>query len=255
MNFCTFEKIVLYSRLLPILILLIIIYNYFRKKNKKSNIDLKNERKKLIIKIVIIVILGYFWMYFANFIQNPTVDKPIIYLYSNSEQVVSIKLNNVSSITHSYPKYIDGWSVLAQPGGNLIDLKTNKKLYALYYENNANFNAKLTDEGFIIKGKDTIKFFEEKLSLLGLNDKEKEEFIIYWLPKLENNKYNYIRFADNDEINRNMVLDINPKPDTIIRVLMIYKKLDYSRNVIEQKIVTPERNGFTVVEWGGIEVK
>lgn len=35
---------------------------------------------------------------------------------------------------------------------------------------------------------------EEKLKLLEFYERE-EELIIYWLPKLEANKYNYIRFA------------------------------------------------------------
>ena len=54
---------------------------------------------------------------------------------------------------------------------------------------------KVEKEGFIVKGEDTAKFLEEKLEILGLNEREAEEFIIYWLPKLEANKYNYIRFA------------------------------------------------------------
>ena len=33
---------------------------------------------------------------------------------------------------------------------------------------------------------------EEKLAILGLTERESEEFIVYWLPKLEKNKYNYI---------------------------------------------------------------
>ena len=64
---------------------------------------------------------------------------------------------------------------------------------------------------------------EEKLAVLGLNYKESEEFIVYWLPKLEKNKYNYIRFQTMDEINRTMELDIDPKPDTLIRVMMKFK--------------------------------
>ncbi len=34
-------------------------------------------------------------------------------------------------------------------------------------------------KGFVVKGKDTTKFLEEKLSYFGLNDKECNEFIIY----------------------------------------------------------------------------
>ena len=37
--------------------------------------------------------------------------------------------------------------------------------------------------------------------MLGLNDREAEEFIVYWLPKLEENKYNLIRFETAEEIN------------------------------------------------------
>jgi hypothetical protein len=46
-----------------------------------------------------------------------------------------------------------------------------------------------------------------------------------------------------------MLLDVIPKPDTIIRVLMQYKALDSEEYIPEQKIITPERQGFTVVEW------
>ena len=186
--------------------------------------------------------------------NNVTVDKPIIYLYPTKDEEISVKLLNENLITHSYPKYSGEWNVRASSNGDLVDLKTNRKLYSLYYEskNIVNFN---TDDGFIVEGKDTIKFLEEKLEILGLNEKESEEFIIYWLPKLENNKYNYIRFASTDEINKNMPLEINPKPQTLIRILMIYKSLDSKINIKEQELTRANRNGYTVVEWGGTEIK
>lgn len=186
--------------------------------------------------------------------NNVTVDKPIIYLYPTKEENISVKLLNEDLITHSYPKYNNEWNVRASNNGDLVDLKTNRKLYSLYYEskNIVNFN---TDDGFIVEGKDSIKFLEEKLEILGLNERESEEFIIYWLPRLENNKYNYIRFASTDEINKNMPLEINPKPDTLIRVLMIYKKLDDKIDIKEQELIQVNRNGYTVIEWGGTEIK
>ena len=71
---------------------------------------------------------------------------------------------------------------------------------------------------------------------------------------MQNNKYNYIRFATMDEINKSMPLEISTKPDTVIRVLMQYKALDSEIEVKEQQLSTPERKGFTVVEWGGTEL-
>ncbi len=52
-----------------------------------------------------------------------------------------------------------------------------------------------------------------------------------------------------------MPLEINPKPDTLIRVWMEFKGLDKYEEVKEQQLQTPERNGFVAVEWGGIKLK
>ena len=52
-----------------------------------------------------------------------------------------------------------------------------------------------------------------------------------------------------------MPLDINPEPETIIRVLMGWKKLDTTIDIEEQKLKKAERTGYTVVEWGGTEIE
>lgn len=182
--------------------------------------------------------------------------KPIIYLYPEYDMNVSVKLKYKENITVSYPKYTNGWNVYAKTDGLLRDLDTDRNLYALYYECNniVNFGNNM-EEGFIVKKENLIEFLEEKLEILGLNEREMEEFIIYWLPKLEENEYNFIRFATDDEINKNMPIEINPKPDTLIRILMVFKGLDRQIEVKEQKLISPIRNGFTAVEWGGTEIK
>ena len=185
----------------------------------------------------------------------PGVYKPIIYLYPTEETKISVKLLKDENLTCSYPKYKDSWSVLAKTNGDLIDLTTNRKLYALYYESKNEIEFKVEHDGFIVKGEDVAEFLEEKLSILGLTERESEEFIIYWLPKLESNKYNYIRFATLDEINENIPLEINPNPDTIIRVLMTFKGLENPIDIEEQQLTTQERTGFIAVEWGGTEIK
>ena len=190
-------------------------------------------------------------------IQVPweTTDKPIIYIYPTKSINVSIILGNPQYISHSYPKYTNGWNVTANPDGTLIDNYTGRKLYALYWEGRDFAKDKSMNEGFCIKGEDTIKFLEEKLVILGLNEREAEEFIIYWLPKMENNKYNYIRFETIEEQNMVMPLDINPKPDTVIRIMMDWKGLENKIEVKEQILTPAKREGYTVVEWGGSELK
>ena len=186
--------------------------------------------------------------------DEPVDKKPIIYLYPEKETEITVKLGKPNNITSSYPEYNKGWTVIANPDGTLIDKTTGRKLYSLYWEGK-HTEAFNLDEGFVVSNKDTIKFLEDKLKVLGLNDKESEEFIIYWLPILQENKYNYIRFANIDEINKNMPLELSVEPDTIIRVLMQYKPLNNKIKIKEQKLSTIERHGFTVVEWGGVRVE
>ena len=253
------------------------------KKEQEDNEEVKLKNKKPILKVLIIIgilivlaIIGI--IVYANVfmeceenviesgsssglgnqnVNQPFVAqyfKPIIYLYPEKEIAVSVKLGSPEKLTCSYPKYENGWNVIASPDGTLVDTNTGRKLYSLYWEglDDGKYNL---EEGFVVKGDETIEFLEEKLEILGLNEFEAEEFIVYWLPKLESNKYNYIRFATMEEINKNMPLEFSVEPDTIIRVLMQYKMLDEPIEVKEQELVTPERNGFVAVEWGGSELK
>lgn len=193
----------------------------------------------------------------SNPLIDPSMDidyKPIIYLYPEETTELIVKLGKSENITCSYPKYNNGWNVIANTDGTLIDKNTGRKLYSLYWEGIHSEPSNFED-GFVVKGADTIQFLEEKLAILGLNQIEAEEFIVYWLPKLQENEYNYIRFATMDEINKNMPLEFSVKPDTIIRILMQYKALDSYIEVNEQKLENPKRTGFVAVEWGGTEIK
>ena len=179
--------------------------------------------------------------------------KPLIYLYPESEMNVSVKLSNPDLLTTTYPKYDSSWNVLALPDGSLYD-NNGKYYYGLYWEGLNDIEEEFND-GFVVSKEDSIKFLEEKLAILGLNEREINEFIIFWLPKLEENEYNLIRFASREVIDSEMNLDISPKPDTVIRVLMEYKPLDKKMDIKPQVLEKVSRNGFTVVEWGGTLIK
>ena len=181
--------------------------------------------------------------------------KPIIYLYPKEETELTIRLGAPERLTSSYPKYIGKWSVVAYPNGDLIDKPSGNKLYSLYWEGERDVSNLNLNTGFMVKSEDVAGFLEEKLDILGLNYKEKEEFIIYWLPKLESHAYSYIYFATEEEIEKEMPLELSVEPDTVIRIRMIFEGLDEYEEVEEQILVpAPERNGFTVVEWGGTDL-
>jgi hypothetical protein len=69
---------------------------------------------------------------------------------------------------------------------------------------------------------------------------------------MENNPYNLIHFAG-DDYEKMAVLNIAPKPETMIRVMMLTQALDHKISYPLQDI-TPlkkTRKGYTAVEWGG----
>jgi hypothetical protein len=43
---------------------------------------------------------------------------------------------------------------------------------------------------------------------------------------------------------------VNPLPDSMLRVFMVYKPLEEFIEIPPQEIKSFERTGFTVVEWG-----
>jgi hypothetical protein len=101
----------------------------------------------------------------------------------------------------------------------------------------------------VAPGSKTGEFLQESLATLGLNPKEINEFIIYWLPEMQDSKFN-IHFAGED-YQQIVPLTIDPVPDTLIRVFMVWKPLRRLWQIEPQFLETPQRTGFTVVEWGG----
>ena len=70
---------------------------------------------------------------------------------------------------------------------------------------------------------------------------------------MENNPYNIISFQT--DIYTNMAkLDIDPVPDTLIRVFMAWSPSDEYVKMELQELSAPERKGFCVVEWGGTKM-
>ena len=177
-------------------------------------------------------------------------EKPVIYLYPEKSMDISVQLNlKESKFTTIYPKFNgkNTWNVHAKPNGDII-IK-NKTYPYLFWEAEA-YNLPETNEGFIVTEENAEKFLEEKLDILGLNEKEKTDFITYWLPVLLRNKISLCSFQTKKFFDT-IELNVNPKPDSMIRIFLAIKKLDEPVNIKEQKLDSVERKGFTVVEWGG----
>ena len=177
--------------------------------------------------------------------------KPVIYLYPEAVTDVTVKLDYIGELSCVYPAYEDGWNVTAYPDGTLVGENGMAYNY-LYWEGSA-IGGYDMDEGFCVAGADTAAFLEEALAKLGLNRREANEFIVYWLPLMEDNAYNLISFQT-DRYTEAARLTVSPAPDTVIRVFMTWKPLDAPMEIAAPELTAPERTGFTVVEWGGSEI-
>ena len=178
--------------------------------------------------------------------------KPVIYLYPEQEIEVSVQLDYDGELTCTYPAYEDGWSVTAQPDGTLTD-EAGKQYSYLFWEGETDVEYDMS-RGFVVKGSDTAEFLQEKLSYLGLTPREYNEFIVYWLPKMQDHPYNLIAFQQ-EAYTDSAALTITPQPDSILRVFMAYQPLEQPVEIEEQVLAPFAREGFAVVEWGGTEIR
>lgn len=241
---------VMYISLIPLLLATIIISIISIIKSIKNKMFKRIIVPILSIIIVIVVHIIFRIIQYNYRFRYVTVDKPVMYIYPIKEMDLNIKLGNSNLLSTTYPEYNSGWNVHVDENGNIYDYNTKRNYYSLFWD--AKDDTKInTKEGFVISKEETVNFLEEKLEYLGLNEREIEEFIIYWLPQLNKNNYNYIRFRTIDEINNYMPLYFDKKPDTLIRVIMDFKGLDKKINVKEQKLEKVTRSGYTIVEWGG----
>ena len=181
-----------------------------------------------------------------------TLAKPVIYLYPEEEIEVTVRLDLDGSLTCTYPAYDDGWTVTARPDGTLTDANGQTYNY-LYWEGVSHAEYDLS-QGFCIPGADTAAFLEDALAQLGLNRREANEFIVYWLPRMEQNPYNLISFQSSAYADH-AVLTVTPEPDGLLRVFMVWKPLESPVELPAQDLPVFSRSGFTVVEWGGAEVR
>ena len=180
-----------------------------------------------------------------------TTAKPVIYLYPEEETQVTVRLDYDGPLTTTYPAYESGWTVTAAPDGTLMDAD-GREYYCLFWEGLSSWDYDFS-QGFCVRGEDTAAFLEEALRDLGLTDREANEFLIYWLPKMEGSAYNLLSFQTEAYTGRAR-LTVSPQPDTVLRVFLAWKALEEPVDIEPQILTAPAREGFTLVEWGGCQV-
>jgi len=198
----------------------------------------------IIFSSLVIIIYPYFAGY-AGDGGGGVVLKPAIYLYPEETLKIKVSLSINGEITISEPEYNNGWDVVVEPGGNI-----EGSYDYLFYEARLNY-LKTPDEGWCVEYEHLELWMNNTLKELGLNEKESKDFKDFWLDFLPIANYYEIKLLSKEYLDLHMGLIIDPKPETIIRVLLTFSPYQDAFEIATPLIKTPIRSGFTVVEWGG----
>jgi hypothetical protein len=184
-------------------------------------------------------------------------DKPVIYVYPEQTKQISVQLDVKGTLGFSYPQYNGGWNFTADPDGTI---RMNGKQYDyLFWDGATTVNLSTTklQDGFLVRKNELIPFFEDKLTAMGLSPREINDFITYWCPRMQANETSFVHFEFNAGYEAVSSMQITPKPDNLFRMYMTWGNASGLHDVAftPQPLEKVTRSGFTVVEWGGTELK
>lgn len=192
------------------------------------------------------------WQIFVNseYVTLAECGKPVIYLYPEKKNEVNVKVG--AKIRLSDPLYPEsGWQVTAFPDGKLNF--QGKNYDSLFWEGlGKGIYPDTKGYGFVVSQKDLISTLQSHLKLLGLNEKESADFQDFWVEKLPETPYVRLTWLGTRDMNILAPLEVTPKPDTQIRIFLEFEGLEKPVNLTPQRLSAPKRNGFTLIEWGGL---
>jgi len=187
----------------------------------------------------------------SNTLIQAKTCKPVIYLYPEKTQEVSVQVDIFGNSPFYYPRYEDGWKVTAQPDGLLL-FNEERYRYLFWEANQDDHLASISiNKGFVVEGPNVQAFLEEKLTAIGFTSEEKADFITFWGPKMAALEQSYVRFEWNESCDKFAELNITPQPDQLFRFYIFIAPVTESFVVSPQQLPTFKRSGFTVLEWGG----
>jgi hypothetical protein len=182
---------------------------------------------------------------------NAHVWKPNIYLYPESRIQAKVVLSpkKKNKITASIPNYNEGWNVSVEPSG-MID----GKYEYLFYEGEVSSADKYEQFrfGWSVSHSELWQFLPKKMEEYGFNEKEIKDFVEYWKTHLPKSPFYDIIPLTTQEVEKEFALNIDPKPDAVMRVWFYIIPTDKTKNLQAPKIIKFQRKGFTVTEWGVI---
>jgi hypothetical protein len=197
------------------------------------------------------------WVQFMNASVTPAAEcgKPVIYLYPEVKMDIDIQVEPKGGFSITIPDYNDGWSVTASPDGTLVNKEDGVMYPYLFWEGNGGLYSAPT-QNWVMKQGEVETFLKDTLYQLGLNEREIADFMEFWYPRMQKAPYYQIGFHGTRVMDEIAPLSVSGNPETVIRVLMDFQELDHAVKENPPRLAPrPVRDGFTVIEWGGVLVR
>ncbi|NQV89893.1 hypothetical protein HQ487_00625 [Candidatus Uhrbacteria bacterium] len=194
------------------------------------------------------------WIELASIDIVPAVEcgKPVIYLYPEVQTDLSVWVSPRGGFSYTEPEYGNGWNVTAFPDGRIINRSDAKQYPYLFWEGRGGFYPSVQTY-WIVEQSDVEVFLENILARMNLNQSEIEDFVEFWLPRMQTAVYYKIGFNGTAVMNELAPLNFSVKPDHIFRVLMDYEGLEtWEASKPPKNLPYANRDGFEVIEWGGV---
>lgn len=253
---------------------------------KHFNLKKISQKTKILTAISVLALSGLIATSAMGDIKMPDggdtpIKKPAIYLYSdNLPKMVNVRLDYFVLTKNTVPqKYLNSWKVIAHKDGHLTDLQPEKtncdslpatfgfeyaqtackaNNYPYIYWDGDKFIKEVPKKllGWSVKKENIREFLSQKADEMAMNTSEKTEFVRYWSEIISNYPATDFRiyFLQNEEVDDWIKLSISPKPDSWNRIEVVFTPVQPNTQSTPYPLKKIKRQGFTMVEWGGIIV-
>jgi len=175
---------------------------------------------------------------------------PAVCLYPEETLPVEVTFNFLQGmITVSEPDYGSGWSVVAEPDGTIDD-----EYPFLFYEAIVSESPFQRESGFSISREEISEWLSTHLAEWSFTESETEDFVSFWKEWLVDSPYYIIYPQTAGEIDEVVELHVSPAPDNVLRLWFLFVGSDQPTELPSYQIPPVQRDGFFVLEWGGILV-
>jgi hypothetical protein len=175
--------------------------------------------------------------------------KPNIYIYPNEQSDLSVKLSFPKGgwVVASEPEYGTGWNFNVDTAGLI-----NNTYSFLFYESTQP-DVWQINFGWILQTDSLELFFRQNMAEYGFKGSEIDDFIEYWIPRLDDYLFYLIYPQTKSIIDDVIQLDFSKQPENILRLFYVIK----GQNQLQDKLTVPtiesfKREGYFVTEWGVI---